>query len=398
MPAALHADRLKLAAVIVLIALNLRPTLASLAPVLNEIMASTGLSAAGASVLTTVPVLCLGLSGALAPPLARRIGTERAVLFLLALIAAGAAVRGAASVGALVIGSVVAGTGIGLGNVLVPVLLKRDFHDHAPLMTGIYTTALCIGASVASGATAPLYRAFGHSWPAALVVWALPVLAAIALATVVWAVPLRTAPTGAAGSVHLARGLWRDALAWQVTLYMGLQAALAYCVFGWLAPVLRSRGDSAVTAGLVASVVLLAQVPACLPAPLFAARLRRQSVPAAIPLLVIGACFVLLLWGPLEWQWLVALVMGLAMGAAFALAVMFMVLRAPDGHRAAQLSSMAQSVGYTMAAAGPLLMGVLHDLTGDWTGAGVMFPVVGVIAAAAGALAGRDRFVGRLSA
>jgi len=395
MPAAPRAERLKLAAVIVLIALNLRSTLASLAPVLNEIMAATGLTAVGASVLTTAPVLCLGLAGALAPPLARRLGIERAVLVLLALIAAGTALRGAATIAALMVGSVVAGAGIGLGNVLAPVLVKRDFPDHAALITGTYVTALCVGAAVASGATVPLYRAFDHSWPAALMVWALPVLATMALAAVVWAVPLRTAAGGSAGSVRLARGLWRDALAWQVTLYMGLQAALAYCVFGWLAPVLRSRGDDAVTAGLVVSVVLLAQVPACLPAPLFAARLRRQSMPAAIPLLVIGACFPLLLWGPLDWQWLVALAMGLAMGAAFALAVMFMVLRAPDGHRAAQLSSMAQSVGYSMAAAGPLLMGVLHDLTGDWTGAGVFFPVVGVIAAASGALAGRDRFVGR---
>ena len=175
---------------------------------------------------------------------------------------------------------------------------------------------------------------------------------------------------------------------------MGLQSSLAYGVFGWLAPILRSRGDDAVTAGLVVSVSILAQTVASLAAPLLVARLRHQSVPAAGVMLLTTASFLALLWLPLAWQWGLAVTLGIGMGASFSLAMMMILQRAADGHAAAALSSMAQSVGYTMAAGGPLLVGVLHDATGDWSGAAALFLAAGGGAAVSGALAGRSRLVG----
>lgn len=384
------------AAVVVLIALNLRPAFSSIAPVLNEIMADTGLSAAGASVLTTAPVLCLGLFGPLAPGLARRVGTERAMLLALLAVLLGTGLRGLASAPALLAGSLVAGAGIGVGNVLMPGLLKRDFPDRGALMTGVYVMALAVGAAFASAVTAPLRVALGGWWAGALAAWTVPAAVAMAVAGVVWAGRLGGAPAGAAAASAVRRGagLWRDPLAWQVTLFMGLQSMLAYVVFGWLAPMLRSRGDTAVTAGLVVSVSVVFQIIASLPAPILAARLRRQSGPAAAAMLLTAASFVALLTAPLTWQWALAAVLGLAQGAAFSLAILLIMLRAGDGEAAARLSGMAQGVGYTMAAAGPLLVGVLHDWSGGWGGAGWLFAVAGVAAAAAGALAGRNRLVG----
>ena len=147
---------------------------------------------------------------------------------------------------------------------------------------------------------------------------------------------------------------------------MGLQSTLAYVVFGWMAPMLRSRGDTAVTAGLVVSVSVVFQIIASLPAPILAARLRQQSGPAAADMLMAAVSFVALLTAPLVWQWALAAVLGLAQGAGFSLAILLIMLRAGDSEAAARLSGMAQGVGYTMAAAGPLLVGVLHDRNGGW--------------------------------
>lgn len=381
-----------LAAVIILVAFNLRPSLTSLAPVLNEVMADTGLSASGASIMTTLPVLCLGLFASVAPGLGRRIGVERAVLAVLAAIAAGALLRGAGSVIALLAGSLLAGAGIGIGNVLIPAMLKRDFSSRAPLMTGIYTTALGIGATIASGATVPIYHATGDSWRAALTVWAIPALLAMVVAAAVWAPNLRQRHRLVV-RVASTTSLWRSPLAWQVTLFMGLQSTLAYSLFGWLAPILRSRGDSAVTAGLVVSVSVLSQMAASLPAPLLAARLRQQSWPCVICMTGSAGGFLGLIVAPMSLQWLFAVITGLGMGGSFALAVLLMVLRTPNAAAASRLSSMAQSVGYSLAAAGPLLVGVLHDYTGDWSGAVALLLVAGTLASVAGYLAGRNRLV-----
>jgi CP family cyanate transporter-like MFS transporter len=383
------------AVVVVLIALNLRPAFSTIAPVLPEIMADTGLSATGASVLTTAPVLCLGLFSPLAPWLARRIGTERAMLAALSAILLGTGLRGLPSVPALFAGSLLAGAGIGVGNVLMPGLLKRDFPGRGALMTGVYVMALAVGAAVASAVTAPLRLALGGWWGGALAAWTVPAAAAMLAAGLVWAGRLGRASVGAAApAVRRGAGLWRDPLAWQVTLFMGLQSTLAYVVFGWMAPMLRSRGDTAVTAGLVVSVSVVFQIVASLPAPILAARLWRQSGPAAAAMLLTAASFVALLTAPLAWQWVLAAVLGLAQGAGFSLAILLIMLRAGDSEAAARLSGMAQGVGYTMAAAGPLLVGVLHDRGGGWGGAGWLFAVAGVAAAAAGVLAGRNRLVG----
>ncbi len=381
-------SRLATGLVVALVALNLRPALTGVAPVLAEIMRATGLGAGGASALATLPVLCLGLAAATAPPLVRRLGMERAVVLTLAVIVAGLALRGAGGIATLFAGSLLAGCGIGLGNVLMPAVLKRDFSGHPALMTGIYTTALCLGAAAAAGLAVPLLAAVDGAWAASLALWALPAVAALLLAGWVWRGRIFAQPPRAVVPPSGAM-LLRSPLAWQVTLFMGLQSMLAYAVFAWLAPMLRSRGDDPRTAGLVVSVCVLSQMAASLPTPILAGRRPSQAIPAALSVLLIAASFLGLARGPLAWQWGFSVALGLGAGAAFALAIMLMVLRSADGAVAAGLSSMAQAFGYTMAAFGPLLVGLLHARTGDWSGAEALFVAAGLAAAAAGVLAGR---------
>jgi CP family cyanate transporter-like MFS transporter len=374
---------------LILVAFNLRPALSSVAPVLPEIMRDTGLSAAGAGLLTTAPVLCLGLFGPLAPVVGRWMRSERVVFLFLAVLAVGLVVRGFGTIATLLIGSGLIGVAIGIVNVLLPVLIKKDFSGSAALMTGVYTMSLSTGAALASGLTVPLSKLMDGSWSSALAVWAVPVL----LAMVVWMPRLTGAAEASLGSRVALRGIWTNALAWQVTLFMGLQSALAYCVFGWLAPILRDRGMSDVSAGALVSVSIIGQVVAALVTPVLATRGRDQR-PAVVICMMLNmagllGCVLAPLSGALVW----AVILGLGQGASFALALTLIVLRSADARTAGQLSSMAQGVGYCLAAAGPLLVGVLHSWTGNWSALAVLFLAIGMGALVAGLGAGRTLHV-----
>lgn len=376
--------RLLLGAGLVLVAYNLRPVFASLSAVLPEVTADLALSPFAVSLLTTLPVLCLGLFAPFAPGLARRFGAERVVLGLLVLLALGTGLRGTGSTLALFLGAMLAGASIAVGNVLLPGLVKRDFPDRAALMTGLYTMALCGGAASAAGFTVPIEHLLG-SWRAALAAWALPALA-VAL---IWLPQMAYAPRGGRQARPAIRGLWRDPLAWQVTLFMGLQSSLAYVVFGWLAPILRERGLSAVEAGFVVSVSVLIQTASCLAAPTIATRGRDQRL---IDVVLVGFAVVGLLgclYMPLSTVWLWAVLQGIGQGSLIAVAMTLIVLRSPDPHVAAQLSSMAQTVGYLLAATGPLLVGLVRGWTGGFAASGALILAIGVGAAAMGYGAGR---------
>ncbi len=378
--------RFLLAASLILVAFNLRPALASIGPVLPETLAGLGLSTGQAWLITTIPVFCLGPFGLLAPRLAARWGAETTVLMALALLAAGLGLRFFGLAAPLVLGGALAGAAIGIGNVMLPGIIKRDFPDRAPMMMGLYTMALCGGATIAAGATAPLYVVFDGHWSAALAFWAIPAVVAAGF----WVLEMRrSAGAVVAAPSDKASWLWRNPLAWQVTLFMGLQSSLAYCTYGWLAPILRDRGLSVIEAGLVVSISLLAQVPAALAAPSLAARGKDQRPAALITAALTATGLAGCVFAPIPSLWIWALLLGIGQGAVFAVALTIVVLRSPDAAAAARLSSMSQGVGYMLAAVGPLLMGALRAWTGGWAAPGLMFVGLGVGCAVAGWGAGR---------
>ena len=382
--------RLILAVSLVLVAFNARLALSSLGPVLPEAMRATGLTPASSWLVTTVPVLCLGLFGLATPRLVRWMGVERTVLAFLLVLSAGLALKAFGAVTPFVIGTALGGAGIGVVNVLVPSLVKREFPQHVAGMMGLYTMALCVGASLAAGSSAPLERAFHGAWNLSLAIWTVPALAAAA----VWTVQL--GPRGRRGDPAAAPklpSLWRDPLAWQVALFMGLQSSMAYSVFAWLAPMLRDRGLSPVQAGLVVSVSLLVQAPAAMAAPYLAARGRDQRLACVVTVILTAGALVGCLFAPLSTIWLWAVLQGLGQGSVFAVALTVVVMRSPDAPSAAALSSMAQGVGYILAAGGPLLIGLLRAWTGGWTWPVALFMAIGAVATMAGLGAGRDRLV-----
>jgi CP family cyanate transporter-like MFS transporter len=259
-------------------------------------------------------------------------------------------------------------------------------------MTGLYTMALAGGAALAAGLTVPLAGAIGLDWRGALAMWVVFAL----LALLCWLPQVRRTDRPARAGAGRPGGLWRDPLAWQVTIYMGLQSLGFFAVTAWLPALLLSRGFDAATAGWMLSLVSGVGIVGATAGPVLAARTRGQRgvVLASVGLTAVGLLGLLALPGA-GTGWVVVLValLGVGQNAALGIALTLVGVRAPDAGRAAELSGMAQSVGYVLAAAGPFAMGLLHDLTGGWTAPLLMLLVLLAVQAVAGVLAGRDRLV-----
>lgn len=364
-----------LVAAIVAVALNQRPAVVSVAPVLGALRAGTGLGSAAAGLLTTVPVLCFGAFAPVAPRLARRVGLETAVAASLVLLAAGIALRLLTPVALLFAGSLLAGAAIALANVLLPAFVKREFARPGAVM-GVYSASLNIGAALGAAVTVPLGSALGLGWRASLGTWLVLAVAALAL----W---LPVAGTGKAARIGTppapGAGAWsllRRGLARQVTAYLGLQSVQFYSLSAWLPTLLAASGVPVREGGVLLGVSNVVGAAGALVAPSIAGRLRTQRplVAAVVACYLVGLCGLAFAPGTLTLLWVA--VFGLAQGSGFALALTLVVLRSPTPLVAAKLGGVAQCLGYLLAALGPPVLGVLHDATGGWTAPVVLLLVL----------------------
>ncbi len=360
------------AAALIVMGICLRLIFGSSSAVLAEIRDGYGLSGAEVALLTTGPVLCLGLFSAATPRLARRYTAPLVATAALAMIAVGSALRILPSWPVLLGGTMLAGAGIAVGNVLGPVLVRMFFPHRIGLMTGLFTAMVCVSTGVGSALTVPSATALGGSWRGALALWAVPALIAAALLATVTVRYLRfrrSVPEadGAAVSGTVAVVL-RSPIAWAVTGFMGLQSLQAYALIGWIPTIYRDRGLSAETGGAMLAIGGLLSVLTALTFPQWAAGRREQRIVAvaAVALQGIGVLGVLA-FGNGVGAWIANVFVGFGLGAMISLAVTMMNLRAATTAQAVSLSAMSQTVGYLLAAWGPMLMGVLHGVHDDWT-------------------------------
>ncbi|MBV9335154.1 MAG: MFS transporter [Solirubrobacterales bacterium] len=373
----------------VLLAANLRPAAAAVGPLLDRIRADTGLSATGAGVLTTLPVLCFGALAPLAPRLSRRLGERTTVALALLLVLFGLLVRLVPGLGFLFFGTAVAGMAIAVGNVLLPVLVRGNFPDHVGLLTGMYSTALIGFAALAAGISVPIADAFGGGWRPGLAIWALP--AAVALA--VWAPQLaRRQPASQPRDEepHGVRALLRDRVAWAVTLFFATQSAGFYATLAWLPSVFHSHGISTVRAGVLLSLSLLVGLVPALTVPSMATRARDQRLFVLAFVSCAAAGWLGIILAPTAAPYLWVVLLGFGQNASFPLALTLIVLRGGTVTSTAGLSTLAQTVGYLVAAAGPLLIGAVHDATGSWTPALIVLLALLAPQLLVGLAAGRD--------
>ncbi|MFE2379699.1 CynX/NimT family MFS transporter [Streptomyces sp. NPDC059398] len=381
---------------IVLASLNMRAALASVSPLIGEISDTFGLSSTASSLVTSVPVLFLGVGAVIAPWLARRFGTEVVLLCALVLLGVGILVRVLPSVFALYGGGVLAGTAIALLNVLMPGLIKRDFPDRAASMTSVYTGAMIGGATLCAAASVPLEKAFGNSWQASLAFWSL--LAAVAAVAWLPQVLIARGRTGhevrvAPAGTGPARSIWRSALAWQVTLFMGLQSLWSYVLIAWMPTIFTDHGMSRSAAGVIFAFNNLIQVAGAFGVPLLAGRMRSQRPLIVLVTSMVAVGYAGLMVAPVSGAWLWSAVLGVGQGGAVGLALTLIVLRSGDAQTAARLSGMAQTVGYLLAAVGPLTAGAVYQATGSWTLPIALVLGVCAVALVVGLFAARDRRV-----
>jgi CP family cyanate transporter-like MFS transporter len=379
-----------LVAGIVLVAVNLRASISAVGPIVSDIRADLGLSSASAGLLTTLPVLAFAGASPVAVPLSRRIGIERTLAGALVVLLGGILLRVTGSTWAAFAGTALLGVGIAAGNVLLPVLVKRDLPTRIGPVTSIYVTLMVACAGVASTVSVPLADDAGLGWQGALAVWAVPVAAALLL----W-VP-RAARTGprvldpGEGPVRPTR-MRRSAIAWWVTAYMGLQSAAFYVLIAWLPDLFQDDGVSATNAGLLMGVMQATSLLATIAVPVLATRApsQRRLVLVSSTLGIFAAVGLVVAPGELALLWTMAI--GVAGGSTLSLSLAFFVLRTRNGADAAALSGMAQSIGYAFAAVGPFAIGALHDATDDWTAPAIVIAVNWVLILIVGMAAGRAR-------
>jgi CP family cyanate transporter-like MFS transporter len=371
---------------ILLIAATLRAPFTSVAPLLNMIRDSFGISTSEAGALTTLPLLAFAVISPFAALIAREYGLERSLFGALVVIGGGIVLRSAGPVWCLYLGTLIVGSGIAVGNVLLPSLLKRDFPDKIAMLTASYALTMGAAGALASAVVVPLAHRPDLGWPLALGTLVVFPLAALTF----WTPQLgsHTAPAkGTATPPHGGR-IWHSALAWQVTLFLGLNSVVYYMVIAWLPAILADFGDSAAKAG---SLHGLLQLATALPGPLLIPIVNRMKDQRALAFSVsvvaaIGAIGYLL--AP-AWATLWTILFGAGTGAAIILGLAFVGLRVTTSQQAAALSGMAQSVGYLLAAIGPIFVGVLHDKEGGWGMSLILCAVLCLIMAVMGLFAGR---------
>ncbi|ASA20323.1 CynX/NimT family MFS transporter [Paenibacillus donghaensis] len=384
-------SRILLVLGIICVAAALRAPFTSVGALLGMIRDDLGLSNTLAGAITTLPLLAFALLSPFAPRLARRFGTANVLMVAMLTLSIGILIRSGSGTALLFTGTALIGLSIAVCNVLLPGLIKGSFPARIGLMTGVYTVSMNICAAAASGISVPLAEHNGFGWRSTLAMWFLVAL----VATLLWIPQMRKMAGGSTARLGQSSiRVWRSPLAWQVTLFMGLQSLLYYVLIAWFSVILGERGMSSSQAGWILSIMQLAQLPFTFFVPLWAGRMNNQRILVLITFLLFITGISGIWVGSSDWMVVWAICIGIAGGFAFGLAMMFFSLRTRSTREASELSGMAQSVGYLLAATGPPLFGLLHDMTDSWNVPLALLAAASVLLLVAGLGAGSSRFVG----
>ncbi|MFS0638858.1 MFS transporter [Mesobacillus foraminis] len=379
---------------IIFVAFNLRPAITSVGPLVNSIRFDTGISNGVAGLLTTIPLIAFGLVSPFAPQLAKKIGNELSVFIGLLILGIGILLRSSGLFVTLFIGTALAGVGIAVCNVLIPGIVKKSFPNQVGLTTGIYTFSMAFWAGMAPGLSIPLSESLQLGWRMSLGVWAVLLMVAIFF----WVPQLtgnkRQNQEKAIPQPRRSDSIWSSGIAWQVTFFMGLQSMVYFSMTAWLPEILQSRGLSVSTSGWMVALMQFSGLPANFMIPVLADRLPNQKGIAW----GIGSCSLVGILGLLVGGNTIALIvsiilLGIALGAAISHSLTLISLRAADPIQASDLSGMAQSIGYLLAAVGPFSLGFLFDLFHSWTLPLIMLALVSILFTIAGIGAGRNKHV-----
>lgn len=348
---------------VVFMAINMRAPLTSISPVVNEIISRLSLNNLEAGLITTLPLLAFGCLSIFIPRLASGLGLERVLWYSMPVLVIGLLARASGNVGLLFVGAALIGVAITVGNVLMPAFIKLRFPEKMGLMTGINALSMNVAGVLASGFSVQIGLLTGLGWKGSIGVWVIPAI----IGFVVWIPQLRPRDKAVQAAAGGFSELLRSPLAWYITIFMGLQSCLFYVFVAWLPVVLQEWGMTEEQAGWTFSYIQMTQLPITLLGPVITARVKKHTnlilfTTAVMLIGVLGLVF-------FKTTYVIPSVIciGIGTGLAFSIVLMFFVLKTQTPQKAAQLSGMAQSFGYLIAAASPPLFGWIYDQTSDWT-------------------------------
>ncbi|MEO9145355.1 MAG: MFS transporter [Ginsengibacter sp.] len=383
------AGRYLLIVGILFIAFNLRTALASIGPLVSHIRDSTGLPNSMLGLLTTLPLIAFGVMSSFTSLFTRRFGIGGTLLGAIFLLAAGIAIRSINGIVTLYLGTILLGVAIAFGNVLLPSLVKKKFSSNSGFITSLYVGVMGIGAAVASGISVPLVDKLHWGWRGSLGIWSVSAL----LAFFIWLPQInRLKSTKQKRSYRIAmKALGKSPVAWQVALFMGLQSLTAYVIMAWLPAILQGRGYTDEFSGWMSSLAQTTGIVGSLIIPLWAGKKLNQRRIVTFLATLETVAILGLLFPQVGLVSLWVSILGFVLGGSFGLALLFIVLRSKDAQATTELSGMAQSIGYFIAATGPIIFGSLFDLTGNWNYSLILLLLVAFLKLYAGLGAAKDR-------
>lgn len=346
---------------IVLVGLNLRPSMAAVGPLLSAIRGDIALSFSVASLLTMLPVMAMGLAMFFAMGISQRLGEQRTVLMSLAIIGLATVARlFVDSAAELIVSAVLAGFGIALIQALMPAFIKSRFPDNVALCMGLYVTSIMGGAAIAAS-FAPLVMSRTGSWRVGLAIWAGLAL----LALLFWWAQRVNTPRGSAPAVRK-QSFFKHSRAWLLAIFFGLGTASYTCVLAWLAPYYVEKGWSEQNAGLLLGFLTAMEVISGLVVPAIAnrSRDRRVVLMALLGLIIGGFCGLIL--SPQYFSLLWPCLLGLGIGGLFPMSLIVSLDHLDNPQRAGGLTAFVQGIGYLIAGLSPLMAGMIRDHLGSF--------------------------------
>ena len=346
---------------IVLVGLNLRPSMAAVGPLLSAIRGEIALSFSVASLLTMLPVMAMGLAMFFAMGISQRLGEQRTVLMSLAIIGLATVARlFVDSAAELIVSAVLAGFGIALIQALMPAFIKSRFPDNVALCMGLYVTSIMGGAAIAAS-FAPLVMSRTGSWRVGLAIWAGLAL----LALLFWWAQRVNTPRGSAPAVRK-QSFFKHSRAWLLAIFFGLGTASYTCVLAWLAPYYVEKGWSEQNAGLLLGFLTAMEVISGLVVPAIAhrSRDRRVVLMALLGLIIGGFCGLILSPQFLSLLW--PCLLGLGIGGLFPMSLIVSLDHLDNPQRAGGLTAFVQGIGYLIAGLSPLMAGMIRDQLGSF--------------------------------
>ncbi|WP_350616366.1 cyanate transporter [Pseudomonas sp. HY7a-MNA-CIBAN-0227] len=347
---------------VVLVALNLRPSMAAVGPLLSSIRGDVPLSFSSAALLTMLPVMAMGLAMFFGMGLAKRFGEHRSIVASLLVIGLATASRlFLDSAAELIVSAIAAGVGIAMIQALMPALIKSRFSDNVSLFMGLYVTAIMGGAALAASFS-PFVQVQTGSWRIGLAIWA--VLAVLAL--VFWYAQRSALPPLPQTAAGPQESFFGNRRAWLLAIFFGLGTASYTCVLAWLAPYYVEQGWSEQNAGLLLGFLTAMEVVSGLITPAIANRRRDKRSVVAVLLVLIIAGFCGLILSPQHLSLLWPCLLGLGIGGLFPMSLILSLDHLDNPRRAGGLAAFVQGIGYLIAGLSPLIAGIIRDQLGSF--------------------------------